>query len=295
MIEFKKVALSDKEWIDRVLKFSDFYGAEYNFTNAFIWGDIFNSKIGRFKDFLLARSGEWGERRYLFPAGKGNLREAIELLMEDAIREESPFEMIALNRESREQLKKLYPNRFKFIQTRESFDYIYQVPKMISLSGKKLQSKRNHINFFTQNYNWQLQDLTFDKIDEVKEFLHLWCKQHKCTKTETLHWEMCAVKKALENYRALELKGLILRVEGEIIGFTVGEALNSNSFVVHVEKVLNDFKGGYQFINREFLKWHASQFEYVNREDDIGDEGLRRAKESYYPIFMVEKYRALLF
>lgn len=295
MIEFRKITLSDKEWIDKLLQFSDFRGAEYNFTNSFIWGDLFDSEIGRFKDFFVARAGEEGDRSYLFPAGKGNIREVLELLMQDAIQQESDFVMRSLTRENREQLQKLFPNQFKFTSTRDSWDYIYETQKMTTLSGKKLQSKRNHINFFTQNYNWQLQELNPDKMGEILEFLHHWCQLHGCKKNETLHFEMCAVKKAIENYRALNLKGLVLKVDDEIVGFTVGEALNSDTFVVHIEKVLNEYKGGYQFINREFLKKHATQFQYVNREDDIGDEGLRKAKESYYPIFMVEKYRALLF
>ena len=132
-------------------------------------------------------------------------------------------------------------------------------------------------------------------MEEVREFSHEWCRRNECKSVDTLALESCAVEKCLNNYGSLNLKGGILRVDGQIVGYTIGEALNSDTIVVHVEKAFQEFRGAYQFINREFIKKIAPGFQYVNREDDIGDEGLRKAKESYYPIFMLEKFTATLF
>lgn len=295
MLEFKKIELSDKEWVDRLLSLSDYRGAEYNFTNLFIWDVVYKSEIGRFRDFFLLRAGTPGDYYYLYPAGRGDRREVIEELMENASHEDCNLSIIGLSKEAKGELEKMFPGKFRYTAIRDSFDYIYEAEKMMTLSGKKLQPKRNHLNYFVSNYNWTYEDLTPDKVEEVREFSHEWCRRNECKSVDTLALESCAVEKCLNNYGSLNLKGGILRVDGQIVGYTIGEALNSDTIVVHVEKAFQEFRGAYQFINREFIKKIAPGFQYVNREDDIGDEGLRKAKESYYPIFMLEKFTATLF
>lgn len=294
MIEFKKIEICDKEWVDRILSLSDYRGAEYNFTNLFIWDGIYKSQIGRFKDFMILRAGTEGNRHYLYPPGRGNRREVLDEMIRDASLDESPFSLIGLTRETKAELEKIYPHSFKFELERDSYDYIYDVNKLSTLSGKKLQPKRNHLNYFVGNYNWSYEEFTANKVDEVKEFSHEWCKKFDCNKLETLSWETCAVEKCLGNFDKLNVKGGILRVDGQIVAYTVGEVLNSDTVVVHIEKAFTDFRGAYPMINREFVKRNALDYKYVNREDDIGDEGLRKAKESYYPAILLEKFKATL-
>jgi len=294
MIEFKKIEISDKEWVDRILSLSDYRGAEYNFTNLFIWDGIYKSEIGRFKDFMILRTGTQGERNYLHPPGRGNRREVLDEMIRDASLDESDFRLIGLTRDTRAELEKIYPNSFRFEMVRDSFDYIYDANRLSTLSGKKLQSKRNHLNYFVSNNNWSYEEFTANKIDEVKEFSHEWCKRIDCDKIETLSWEICAVEKCLDHFDQLNMKGGILRVDGEIVAYTVGEVLNSDSVIIHIEKAFSDVRGAYPMINREFVRKIAPGFKYVNREDDIGDEGLRKAKESYHPLFLLEKFSATL-
>ncbi|MDP3452583.1 MAG: phosphatidylglycerol lysyltransferase domain-containing protein [Bacteroidales bacterium] len=295
MIDFKEIELKDKEWADHLLTHSGYQGAEYCFTNLYIWDGIYKSKIGRYKDFLILRTGTEGDYHYLYPPGRGDKREIIDLLINEAESGDYPLSFIGLTRETREELNRLFPNKFRFTPVRDSFDYIYEVEKMISLTGKKLQPKRNHLNYFSTNYKWSYDVLTEKNIDEVLDFNHEWCIRADCSKYETLSWESCAVEKCLANYGRLNLIGGLLRVEGEVVAYTIGETLNTNTFIVHIEKAFPDVRGAYPMINREFLKRNATMFNYVNREDDIGDEGLRKAKESYYPIFMLEKFSAKLF
>ncbi len=295
MREFKRIEINDKEWVNPLLKLSDFRGAEYCFTNLFIWDGIYKSKIGRYKDFLLLRTGDEGEYSYLYPAGRGDLKEVIDLLHEDANKSNSPFRLIGLTNESRDLLENIYPGRFNFKPVRDSFDYIYESEKLITLSGKKLQPKRNHLNYFTSNYNWSYEQLSSGMLGEILDFNHEWCRRIECNKYETLSWESCAVEKCLGNYNELNLTGGVLRVEGEIVAYTIGEVLNSDTVIVHIEKAFSDIRGAYPMINREFVSVLGKDFKYVNREDDIGDKGLRQAKESYYPIFMLEKFTAELF
>ncbi len=295
MIEFKEIELKDKEWVDHLLSLSGYRGAEYCFTNLYIWDGIYKSKIGRYKDFLLLRTGADDDFHFLYPPGRGDKRELIELMISEAELGGYPLSLIGLTRESRDELNRLFPDKFRFTAVRDSFDYIYEVEKMISLSGKKLQPKRNHLNFFLTNSSWSFDEISKKNIEEVFDFNHEWCVRADCSKYETLSWESCAVEKCLANYDKLNLKGGLLRVDGDIVAYTVGEPLNSDTFIVHIEKAFPDVRGAYPMINREFLKRYASVFKYVNREDDIGDEGLRKAKESYYPIFMLEKFSAKLF
>ncbi len=295
MLEFKTIVIKDKEWADTLMSYSGYQGAEYCFTNLFIWDGIYKSKLARYKDFLLLRTGEPGNFHYLYPAGRGDIKEVLDLLAEEASLAGEKLSMICLSERTKRELDDHFPQRFNYTPVRNTFDYIYDTEALISLSGKKLQPKRNHINYFVNNYNWSYEDLTPDKIDEVMVFNLEWCKRTDCKKYETLMWESCAVEKCLSHYQELKLKGGILRVDGSIVAYTIGEALNSDTFVVHIEKAFPEFRGSYPMINREFLKRNAQQFKYVNREDDIGDEGLRKAKESYYPAFMLEKFSAELF
>lgn len=294
MLEFKKIEIGDKEWVDRILSLSDYRGAEYNFTNLFIWDGIYKSQIARFKDFLILRTGTQGERHYLYPPGRGDVREVLEEMIKDASYDESAFSLIGVTRDTKALLEKMFPYAFRYELIRDSFDYIYDADKLTTLSGKKLQPKRNHLNYFLTNSSWHYEEFTADKVAQVKEFSHEWCRRMDCKKVETLSWESCAVEKCLDHFEELGMKGGILWADGEIVAYTAGEVLNSDTIIVHIEKAFSEVRGAYPMINREFIKRIAPGFKYVNREDDIGDEGLRKAKESYYPSFMLEKFSATL-
>ncbi|MDD2491947.1 MAG: phosphatidylglycerol lysyltransferase domain-containing protein [Bacteroidales bacterium] len=292
MIEFREIVLEDKEWIEKVLASSDFRGAEYCFTNLYIWQEVFKSKISRHKDFLLFTSGFGEETRYLFPPGEGDLKEVISLLEADSIERGVPFKMIGLPPEAKSMVEELFPGEFTFSATRNSFDYIYESEKMISLSGKKLQSKRNHLNRFLETPNWSYEEINPDNIQDVRDFTVRWCIANGCKENQSKMWEICAVNKALSNFFDLKLNGGLIKVDGEIVAYAAGEKINSDTLIVHIEKADSNFRGAYQAINREFAIRHATNLKFINREDDAGEEGLRKAKESYYPAFMQEKYAA---
>jgi len=295
MIDFKPLDISDKEWVDQLLGYSNYRGSEYCFTNLFIWEIVYKSLISRFKDFVLIRSGSPNSYRYLYPAGKGDKREVMEAIIADARKGGSQFSVIGLSPEAKFELETLMPGRFNYTPMRDSFDYIYESKNLISLSGKKLQSKRNHINFFKNTYDWTYEELTDELIPEIIEFNAAWCKEADCNKHKTLELEICAVKKCLDNYSNLKISGGVLKVAGEIAAYTIGEQINSDTAIIHIEKALTKFRGAYPMINREYAGKIAANLQYINREDDIGDIGLRTAKESYHPLFMLEKYVANLF
>lgn len=296
MLEFKKITISDKIWIDELLAASDFRGAEYNFTNLFIWEPVYGSKISRYKDFLLLTSGEGEDTIYLYPAGRGDVEEVLKVLEKDALSKGVPFKLIAIPPGERDKVEKIFQGRVSFEPARNSFDYIYESEKLISLSGKKLQSKRNHYNRFAELQGWSYEDIDEKSLEECKEFTKEWCLEiGGCRENKSLESELCAVGRALYNFKDLSLKGGLIRYEGKVVAYTIGEKLNSDTFIVHIEKATATLRGCYQAINKEFASRYAKDLTYINREDDAGDMGLRQAKESYYPVFMQEKFVAHIF
>ena len=299
MLNFNDISLADKVWVDELLGYSGFMGTEYCFTSLYIWDKIYNSKILHYKDFLLLRSVSKEMATYLYPAGRGDLKESIEMMIEDSKSIERRFLITSIPAEGKTKLEELFPERFEFISARNSFDYIYDRESLATLSGKRYQSKRNHIARFKELPDWEYERISVDdpnrltgQIDECIEMNQEWCKINKCYDNNSLHNETCAATKALKNFAELKLLGGILRSGGKVVAFTIGEPLNSDTFIVHIEKAFSDIKGAYPFINQQFILHETEGYKYINREDDAGDEGLRKAKLSYHPVLMVEKYIA---
>ncbi len=262
---------------------------------------------------------------YLFPVGKGALgsinqtdnqllEEAVELIFTDAkSHNASPAFICAL------QDQKLWIENFinrrksqgattlslSIFPMRNSYDYLYCGESLLTLKGKKYQSKRNFVNGFKRDNEWSFEPINENNIEECIEMNKEWCKLNGCMKNSSLTAEQCSVKNALNNFFSLKLYGGLLRVKEKVVAFTIGEKMNSNTILVHIEKAFSTIRGAYQTISYEFLNYlnttlmqEAGEckeniglaFEIINREDDAGDLGLRRAKQEYHPIGMVEKF-----
>lgn len=287
MLQFKPIELTDKPWIDELLALSDFQGCEYNFTNNFVWRNIYGISICRFKDFYIVKSS----KGFFFPAGQGNIRELIKELSDYSTKKGEKLRFVTMDKTSKEQLEKEFPGSFVFQTDEDVYDYVYTTESLSTLSGKKLHSKRNYINRFKQ-LDWSFEQISEDNIDECREMSTLWCKLNNCDMNEEKADEMCSVENGLDNFKALGLEGLILRVNGKIQAFSYGEKLNSDTFVTHVEKALTEYDGTYPMINYLMANEICKGFKYINREEDMGEENLRKAKRSYRPCFMIEKFSA---
>jgi len=290
MIDFKEVELSDKVWIDPLLSLSDYRGAEYCFTNLFVWRNVYHTRTVKWNNFLLIRTGSEDKPVDIFPGGAGDVKSIMELLLTNAKEEKRDFRMAGVAAEQASQLKHLYPGLFEVTPTRNSWDYIYKVEDLSDLHGKRYQPKRNHIARFAELPDWRYESIDQQNMPECIEMNRVWCQQMGCADNKSLHHETCAVEIGLHNFDALCLEGALLRVSGKVVAYTMGEPLNSDTYIVHVEKAFPDIRGAYPMINRQFIRDRGASFIYVNREDDAGDEGLRTAKNSYHPALMVEKY-----
>ena len=193
-----------------------------------------------------------------------------------------------------EELKEIMPDRFHFEADRDYTDYLYLRTDLATLAGKKFQSKRNHVNKFRKTYNYEYVPLTPDRIPECMELEAEWCKMNNCNQHEGTGNERRALIYALQNFDALGLTGGILHVDGKIAAFTFGMPINEDTFGVHVEKADTRIDGAYAMINYEFANHIPEQYTYLNREEDLGIEGLRKAKLSYQPTILLEKYMAFL-
>ncbi len=296
MIDFKNVEITDKKWIDPLLAAADYRGCHQNFTNIFAWAGIYQYRVSEVQGYLVVK-GYYEEmgHYYFYPAGRGNIESVLAALKADADANGHKFILAGLSAEDKKVLDSLFPGKFSYRADRDEFDYIYLLDKLVSLSGKKLQAKRNHINRFKANYNWVFEPITPDNLAECWKMNLEWCRRHHCSEDQQLADEHCAVRLCFEYFVPLGLEGGIIRVDDKIVAFTMGEVLNSDIYDIHIEKAFSEYPGAYQMINREFaafIKERHPQIIYVNREDDLGYEGLRKAKLSYHPYMLEEKYTA---
>lgn len=281
--------------MDQALQSGHRGALEYNFTSNFIWREIYKLQAARFKDRLVIMSDPENPS-FIFPTGTGSVNDVIIALDTYTKSKEVPLIFNTVLNEDRAKIEEAFPGKFLFEPDRDVYDYIYESKRLISLSGKKLSAKRNHINRFKENHpNWQYEAITRDNIDEAHQMSQEWCRMAGCIDNEGLFDESCAVEQAFKYYFDLELKGGLLRDgQGKVIAFTIGEPQNNDTFLIHIEKAFHEIQGSYQMINQLFAAENTQQYTYINREDDAGDKGLRRAKLSYYPDFLVEKSSAKL-
>lgn len=294
MLDFKKISLPDKEWMDPLFQMSDFQSLEYNFTFCYIWRNIFNLSAARMNDYLIIRADRKNyPPSYLYPAGSGDITPVIEVLKQTAEKEGALLFFHTLLEESKAQLEVLYPGKFEFMPIDDYADYIYDAQSLITLAGKKLHAKRNHIHRFKENYpDWSYEEITPENLPEVILMNAEWCRINGCDSDKTLRDEACSVKAAITDFFLLKLQGGLIRAGGKVVAFTMGDRLNSDTFLIHIEKAYGEIQGAYAVINQEFAKRNCDNYTYIDREDDSGNEGLRKAKQSYRPLYQNKKYAA---
>lgn len=298
MIDFKDITLQDKDTITGYTMNSCRRNCDLSFSNLCSWRFLYHTKFTIVDNFLVFKFWAGEKLAYMMPVGQGgqeDLKRVLEALIEDARQEEQPFCMLGVCSCMREELEDIMPEQFTFTADRDYADYIYLRTDLATLKGKKFQAKRNHINKFRNTYgNYEYAPITPDRIQECLDLEAEWCKANNCDQQEGTGNERRALIYALHNFEALGLTGGILHVDGKIVAFTFGMPINKETFGVHVEKADTNIDGAYAMINYEFANHIPEQYIYVNREEDLGIEGLRKAKLSYQPVTILEKYMACL-
>ena len=290
-LEFKRPQLEDKELIEHYFRTYPSRSCERTFINVFLWARFYGVGYAVIEDTLVFQSKDEKKFTFTYPAGeKEDIKRAIEVLMEYSRENAVPFAMHNVTEEQAEQLEELFPGMFEVEYNRDIADYIYETEKLATLSGKKLHGKRNHINKFKAMYDeWSYESLSEENLEECFQMALKWRQQNGCEEDEEKNSEMCVTMNSLRLFKELGAVGGLLRVNGEIVAFTMGEPICEDTFVVHIEKAFADVEGAYPMINQQFVQHECMDYLYVNREEDTGAEGLRKAKLSYRPVLLIEK------
>lgn len=289
-IQFKQPELEDKQIIDHYFKTYPSRSCERTFVNTLLWSRAYHVTYAIIEDTLVFRS-EGEKIAFTYPTGqKEQVKKALDVLMSYVKQQAIPFYLYGVTVSEFEQINEWYPDRFEIEYNRDIADYVYESEKLITLSGKKLHGKRNHINKFKATYeNWSYEEMNEGNIDECFDMAMKWRRDNSVDENADKRAEMCVALNSLRLFRELELIGGVLRVNGEVVAFTIGEPVSPDTFVVHIEKAYAEIQGAYPMINQQFVEHACSQYQYINREEDTGAEGLRKAKLSYRPVFLIEK------
>ncbi|MBQ4523735.1 MAG: GNAT family N-acetyltransferase [Lachnospiraceae bacterium] len=290
---FHPISLKDREWMTQKLKEEELGACEYTFSNNFIWSDVYEVEVGQVFDCGIIRYKEQEHFKYSFPFGNGDKKKVIEWLRELCAANKDKLVMYPVLEEERKKLIEWFPGEFDIDSDRGDFDYVYTVEKLTTLRGKKLHGKRNHIARFKDEEDWNYEPLNQENIDGCRRMAKLWMEQREDKWNFEMEQELKVLEKAFSFYDELGLFGGVLRKKGEIVAFTIGEPLNSDTMVVHFEKAFPELQGAYPMINQQFVLHEGQNFVYVNREEDTGDLTLRKAKMSYYPDVLLKKYNAM--
>lgn len=279
-VDFKKISLEDKHLFDKYFKNYPQETSELTFTNLFAWRKSKPVDFAIFEEHLLIRFRSKEGFRFFPPIGKDPKR-IIEAILESY--SDSIFERV--NKKVMQE-----ESRFRVIDDRDNYDYVYDIKELSVLPGQKFANKRNFVSRFSKN-NPEVKEINDDIIKRVLTLEEDWCNLKNCLDDEELSGEYFAIKEAISNFKVLKLSGIALLVDDKVVGFAIGERLNDDTFVEHFEKAKGEIAGAYQFLLNAFAKSIPQGFTYLNREQDLGVEGMRKSKLSYNPVKMIEKVR----
>ena len=296
MIPFKTVTLCDKHWIDEIVMAEGSRSADYNFGNIYIWDNRYRQLVARAGGRMLTKLRYAGKPTFVFPIGSGPLRPAIEELRHFAVEKGyEPFCLRGITEEHRAMLEEEYPGCFAYSEDCDNADYIYEAEKLATYAGKALHGKKNHCNRFEAENDWRFVPLTRELIPDCLDMLDVWSEENAERLEKSIVYEHTAIVRAFAAFEKLGLEGGVLYANDKIVGFTLGEMICEDTFDVHFEKAEGALNGAYPMTCRELTRMLMEKhpnLRYMNREDDMGIEALRRSKESYKPAYLLKKYTA---
>lgn len=294
MIQFKKLDPAEKATYDHYLLHFGQRGCEYNFANLYLWG---RQRAAILDDSLVFFS-QFNQRSvYLFPLCRGDLKKTLDAIIHDAHTRGIPCRLTSLTHDDCDKLEALYPGQFRIHHDRNSFDYIYAIEDLATLKGKKFQKKRNHLNKFkTLHPEFRLEPITDENTPAVKELLDLWyANRLAADPTADFQMEQAAIYRALRHREELGMEGLVLSDGDQLLAMTLGSPLSENTFDVQFEKAIDE--SAYVAMCSSFAGYLMQKYphlRHLNREDDLGIEGLRKSKLAYNPVTLIEKHWACL-
>lgn len=287
MPAFEPISLEKQdEYLER-LAGSGIAASDYSFVNLWAWAQEYGLAWAWEDDLVWIRQSR-PEHGYWAPVGPWEeirWEEALSGLGEAGpVFSRVPQELVAL-------WEKRFPGRLEIDDSRDHWDYVYSVEDLVKLSGNRYHRKKNLLNQFRKRYAYEYFDIRGDMVRRVEAMKDRWCEWRDCESVELLAAENRAIERLLEAWNRLRnIMGGALFVEGRGAAFCLAEQMAHQTVVIHAEKGFPEFAGAYQAINQMFLSAHR-EFTWVNRQQDLGEEGLRRAKLSYHPVDLIRKHR----
>lgn len=276
-MQFKNLSLTDIPFVRPY--FEKYYDGSCDMTvgGTFIWRDYYKTEFAVYKDTIVLRENKNGS--YGVPMGE-NCEEVLRMLGK------ATYSFVS--EKNKDIILSVFPNAV-CREDRDSFDYIYDSVLMTELRGKSLSGQRNHINRFKREYeNYAFEDITDDNIEKAREFFERYSKKAVKSASSAVE-DRQKTFEVLDNYTAYGMLGGMLTVDGEVIGASIGEII-ADTIIVHIEKALVEYHGAYPMLTNMFNRRFAAGVRFINREDDAGDEGLRKNKLSYCPVKLLKKY-----
>lgn len=295
IINFKCLTLDDKDVIEKYVDKENLESYEYLFSSLYMWRKLNNVKYAIINDALVIEKNEEGKGTFYaqpLKYNKENLIELVDTLIERNINfTDREYLFGDVDENFIEDLKKYTDYKIEVTEDVNDFEYVYNTNDLIELKGKKYHGKKNHVNSFEKSYEYEIKTIKNEKvIKDCLMLLHKWHEEVAVTVDKEMLMEIDAIKDLFGELHFFDLKSIAIYVDGELVGFSVGEKVNDKMAVIHVERGEINYKGVYAFLNRRFLIESFADTEFVNRQEDTGNEGLRKAKQSYHPVKMVKKY-----
>ena len=296
MLEWSIPEAEDEDWINSCIAVSGTMASDASFANIYLLRNKYSTKISRYKDFIIRKySGKGARCGYTFPLGKGDVAKALAEIEKDAKECGERLQFAFVTEEQKEVLENAMPARFCYSSDAGDSDYIYLRSELASLSGKAFHKKNNHFSKFVRTYpDYKYYEIGACNIYDAQKVADAWYYEHLQDEDASQLAEYKAIKEALENFEELGLIGGIIYVNDSPCAMTIASKINENTVDVHFEKAVGEYalNGGYAAINKLFSE-KLDGVTWLNREEDIGIEGLRKAKLSYRPKIMLKKYSAV--
>ncbi|MBU3143357.1 DUF2156 domain-containing protein [Clostridium sp. CF012] len=295
MMIFKRLTIEDKDTLEKFIYPYKFLSCEYSFTTLYIWREACDICFTIHKGALIIKKQDFAGRYYFMqPLGYSteNLKEIIDALMDYKTENNMHYLFKDLDEGFMEEISNIYDDVRDICikEDRDNFDYLYEAEKLIKLSGKKLHGKKNHYNSFIKKYKYEVKDIKEEHvISDVIQAAEKWYEGNE-DNDDKLYYELQGIKDVLENLKIIDIEGIAVYVDEKIVAFSLGEKLNDNLAVIHIEKADMDYSGVYSFINKTFIDRCFSDVKIINREQDLGIAGLRKSKLSYQPFKLEKKY-----
>lgn len=292
---FSKITLKDKPLFDKYIYPYKFKSCEYSFTTLYIWKDLCDVRFTVYKNSLIIKKRDFNGKYYFMEPlnyNKGELKDIIFELKKYKLENNMEYLFKDLDEDFITEVKRIFNCNIEdyILEDRDNFDYLYDRKKLIELSGKKMHKKKNHYNSFVKQYNYIVKNIDNSiVIDDVLLAAQNWYDSD-ANKDKILYYELSAIREIINHMDKLNIVGIAVYVDNKIVGFSIGENMGNKLAIIHIEKADVSYDGIYSFINKAFLEKYFDDIEIINREQDMGIEGLRKAKMSYYPLELEKKY-----